>query len=146
MPTKKKSKTRRRAPARTYDARPDTADFRDRIFVPTLVEVPIELPLNLYLKTKPIILDQGTEGACTGFGLAACANHLLRSRKIVPDETPVSPKMLYELAKRYDEWSGEDYERLQCSRCHEGLAQARCVRTGILAKRRRQSIVGQACE
>lgn len=110
MPAKKKSKSKRRTVTRKFDARPDTADFRDRIFVPTLVEVPIELPLALYVKTKPVILDQGSEGACTGFGLAACANYLLRTRKIVPDSKPVSPKMLYELAKRYDEWSGEDYD------------------------------------
>jgi hypothetical protein len=95
---------------RTFDARPDTMDFRDRMFVPTLVEVPSRRPLEIYLKVKPPILDQGSEGACTGFGLAAMANYLLRIRAVVRDRTPVSPRMLYEMAKRYDEWTGENYE------------------------------------
>src|SRR5262249_9637639 len=79
-----------------------------------LVEVPSKLPLETYLECyrgkKVPILDQGQEGACTGFGLAAVANHLLRSRKVVPDDVLVSPRMLYEMARRYDEWPGEKYD------------------------------------
>jgi len=110
MPAKKKSKSRKATVRREFDARPDSSDLRDQLFEPTLVEVPVELPLEDYQKTKPPILDQGSEGACTGFGLAAVANYLLRTRNIYPDKTPVSAKMLYEMAKRYDEWSGEDYD------------------------------------
>ena len=55
---------------RTFDARPDTVDFRDRIFVPTLVEVPSERPLKDYQEQNLPILNQGREGACTGFGRA----------------------------------------------------------------------------
>lgn len=95
--------------ARVLDARADTLDFRDRMFEPTLVEVPTHLPLAAYLRRKPRILDQGTEGACTGFGLAAVANHLLTIRRTTPDPRPVSARMLYEMARRYDEWPGEDY-------------------------------------
>ena len=94
------------------DARPDTVDFRDRMYVPTLVEVPSVLPLTEYLRAwgnRPRVLDQQSEGACTGFGLAAVAHFLLRRRTRVPDRTPVSPRMFYEMARRYDEWSGEDY-------------------------------------
>jgi hypothetical protein len=98
-------------------ARRDTLDFRDHMYVPTLVEVPPERPLADYLATyekkraKLEILDQGKEGACTGFGLAAVANFLLATRAVQPDRTPrVSPWMLYDLARRYDEWPGEDYE------------------------------------
>jgi hypothetical protein len=107
---KKKKPPKAKRTRRTFDARPDTMDFRDRMFVPTLVEVPSRKPLELYRKIKPPILDQGSEGACTGFGLAAMANYLLRIRAVVRDKTPVSPRMLYEMAKRYDEWTGEDYE------------------------------------
>jgi len=32
------------------------------------------------------------------------------SRKVVRDERPTSPRMFYEMAKRYDEWEGDDYE------------------------------------
>src|SRR6476620_1390793 len=95
---------------RRLDARPDTLDFRDRMYEPTLVEVPTERPLEDYLKARVPILDQGREGACTGFGLATVIHYLLRTRKVVPDRAEVSPWMLYEMARRYDEWPGERYE------------------------------------
>ncbi len=88
----------------------DTLDFRDLIFEPTLVNVPTELPLAQYLKQRVPILDQGKEGACTGYGLATVIHSLLRRRVPDPDATPVSPHMLYAMAKRYDEWPGENYE------------------------------------
>src|SRR3954471_10172675 len=94
---------------RTLDARPDTLDFRDLMFTPTLIEVPTEHPLAAYRKWKVPILNQGTEGACTGFGLATVIHYLLRSRSVVPDRDAVSPRMLYEMARRYDEWPGENY-------------------------------------
>lgn len=94
---------------RTLDARPDTLDFRDRMFEPTLVEVPTQRPLEDYLKVRVPILDQGSEGACTGFGLATVVHYLLRTRRVVPDRDEVSPRMLYNMARRYDEWPGERY-------------------------------------
>lgn len=94
---------------RTLDARPDTVDFRDHMFVPTLIEVPTTRPLAEYRRARVPILDQGTEGACTGFGLAAVIQYLLRTRKAVPDRRDVSPRMLYDMARRYDEWPGERY-------------------------------------
>ncbi|MBP0624988.1 C1 family peptidase [Cupriavidus consociatus] len=92
-----------------FDARADTMDFRDRMFEPTLIEVPTHIPLGDYLDFDVPILDQGKEGACTGYGLATVANYLLRRRRVVPDCMPVSPRMFYDLARRYDEWPGEDY-------------------------------------
>lgn len=92
-----------------FNARPDTMDFRDRMFVPTLIEVPTHIPLGNYLDHAVPILDQGREGACTGYALATVANYLLRRRRVVPDPVPVSARMLYEMARRYDEWPGEDY-------------------------------------
>jgi hypothetical protein len=94
----------------TLDARPDTLDFRDRMFEPTLVEVPRRKPLEDYLSVGVPVLRQDGEGACTGFGLATVAHYLLRKRRDERDETRVSPRMLYEMAKRYDEWPGERYE------------------------------------
>jgi len=85
-------------------------DFRDVMFVPTLIEVPTTRPLSDYKKVKVPILDQGAEGACTGFGLATVANYLLRMRRVVPDQVPVSARMLYEGARRYDEWPGVNYD------------------------------------
>jgi hypothetical protein len=95
---------------RVLDARPDTADFRDLLFVPTLIEVPPIIELDDYLRYEVPVLDQGVEGACTGFGLATVANYLLRRRMVRPDTVCVSPRMFYEIAKRYDEWPGEEYD------------------------------------
>ncbi|MCY7317543.1 MAG: C1 family peptidase [Ramlibacter sp.] len=94
---------------RKLTARRDTLDFRDRMFETTLIEVPTQILLADYLAWRIPVLDQGTEGACTGFGLATVANFLLQRRKVVPDKAPVSARMLYEMARRYDEWPGESY-------------------------------------
>jgi hypothetical protein len=86
------------------DAFPDKIDLRDWPYQPVLQPLPDQI-VNCSL--VPEILDQGTEGACTGFALAAVINYLLHQRKI---KRRVSPRMLYELARRYDEWPGESYE------------------------------------
>ena len=96
-------------PSASLAVRPDTLDFRDLMYTPSLIEVPTHIPLGDYLDHNVPILDQGSEGACTGFGLATVANYLLLRRRVVPDSTPVSPRMLYELARRYDDWPGENY-------------------------------------
>lgn len=128
------------AHGRKLYVRPDTLDFRDRIFLPTLVEVPIRKPLEDYLRFKVPVLDQGTEGACTGFGLAANVNYLLRKRQVVPDTMSVSPWMLYELARRYDEWPGEEYEGASARGAMKGwhkhgvCASALCDKGGRLSE------------
>ena len=52
---------------RVLDARRDTLDFRDRMYEPTLVEVPTHIPLARYRAWKVPVLDQGTEGVGGGF-------------------------------------------------------------------------------
>jgi hypothetical protein len=89
---------------KTLDAFPDKIDLRDWVYRPTLQVLPDQI-VNCAL--VPEILDQGTEGACTGFALAAVINYLLHQRR---STRRVSPRMLYELARRYDEWPGEQYE------------------------------------
>jgi hypothetical protein len=90
--------------ARKLDAQPDRIDIRDWFYQPALIALPDQL-VNCDL--VPEILDQGNEGACTGYALAAVINfHLARSSVA----RRVSPRMLYELARRYDEWPGERYE------------------------------------
>jgi hypothetical protein len=91
------------------DVHADPVDFRDRMYVPTLVEVATHLPMERYLEHRVPVLDQGREGACTGFALATVAHYLLRTRRVVPDTTPVSPHMLYRMARQHDEWPGEKY-------------------------------------
>jgi hypothetical protein len=95
---------RGRATKRVKDAQPDRIDIRDWFYTPTLAPLPDEL---INCGRVPAILDQGSEGACTGFALAAVINFHLAERKL---ERLVSPQMLYTMARRYDEWPGEDYE------------------------------------
>ena len=80
------------------------------MYEPTLVEVSQEIPLADYRRVKVPILDQGREGACTGFALATVAHYLLRERTVRPDQQPVSSRMLYDMARRYDEFDGDDTE------------------------------------
>ena len=113
-----------------FDARPDRIDLRDREYTPRLRSLPPQFPdesaiqqhLKNYAKAD-LILDQGVEGACTGFGLAAVINYL-RWRQALEHEAPISPKvserMLYHLAKQYDEWPGEDYEGSSCRGAMKG--------------------------
>lgn len=96
--------TASRALKRKLDAMPDRIDIRDWPYRPTLAPLP---PQVVSIDKVPKILDQGDEGACTGFGLAAVINFQLASRGI---RRFVSPRMLYQMAKKYDEWPGDDYE------------------------------------
>lgn len=105
---------------RKLTVRPDGLDFRDRMYVPTLVEVPTVRELASYLTAGAPVLDQGQEGACTGFGLATVAHYLLRTRRHVAEQTRVSPLMFYDMARRYDEWGGEDYEGSSCRGAMKG--------------------------
>ena len=89
---------------RTLDAFPDRIDLRDWPYQPTLSGLPDILANR---SEVPVILDQGKEGACTGFALSAVINYLLGQRGI---KRVVSPRMLYEMARCYDEWPGENYD------------------------------------
>lgn len=96
---------------RKMDAFPDKIDVRDWFYQPRLSALP-DAVINC--DKVPLILDQGQEGACTGFAMAACINFHLVDNGRVPQKNIskdcVSPRMLYEMARRYDEWPGENYE------------------------------------
>ncbi len=117
-----------------FFVRPDALDFRDRIFRPTLVEVPSEMPLAKYQEVGVPVLSQlgrgvadradvktrlrasavgaspqSTAWACTGFALATVVHYLLRRRATHRDETIVSEAMLFEMARRHDDYTGERY-------------------------------------
>ncbi len=87
---------------------PDLPDGRDWTYRAALINLKpyIDPPRNLH------ILDQKAEGACTGFGLGAVINFLKQQRGEL--ENKVSTRMLYEMAKRYDEWDGEAYSGSSC--------------------------------
>ncbi len=111
---------------RTLDARPDRLDLRDREFTPNVVSLPQQWPddatvrklVPRYCKAG-LVLDQGDEGACTGFGLACLVNYLhwrvaLATSNGRTRHSTVSARMLYHLARFYDEWPGEDYDGSSC--------------------------------
>ncbi len=82
----------------------DFPDNRDWIYRPNLKQLAttIEPPKNL------VILNQGEESACTGFAMAATINYLKGAT--TKKKTQVSARMLYEMAKRNDEWPKENYD------------------------------------
>lgn len=96
------------------DALPDMPDIRDRFYEPPLIE--LRTRLNPPGNTFAPVLDQGTEGSCTGFALATTINLLLNRRleaagmEVRTGGDLVSPRMLYEMARIHDEWAGEDYD------------------------------------
>ena len=106
-PLNKKRKIEKTDNGYLLNALPDVPDLRDWPYEPTLRQ------LHRFLKapTKLTILDQKNDGACTGFGLAAIINLFNQQRGI---KTRVSPRMLYEMAKRHDEWPGEGYSGSSC--------------------------------
>lgn len=103
----------------TLDARPDRLDLRDRIFTARVQSLPASFPSDKDVTEKladylnrGMVLFQGKEGACTGFGLSAVINYLLWRRD--SESVQTSPRQLYHLAKLYDEWPGEDYSGSSC--------------------------------
>ncbi len=108
---KKKFKIQTMTVARTkrvLNVRNDPPDVRDRMYEPALIRLKSKVD-NIDPK---LVIDQGTEGACTGFGLAAVINLLIKGRG--NSNYKVSPRMLYEMAKKHDEWPGEDYAGSSC--------------------------------
>lgn len=94
----------KRKGAHKFDAFPDRVDIRDWFYQPRLTPLPDQI---VNCDSVPFILDQGQEGACTGFALGAVINYLLAARNL---RRQVSPRMIYDMARRYDEWPGEAYE------------------------------------
>ena len=99
--------------SRTLNVVGDSLDIRDLAYQPALIAIPdrIDPPDGIE------VLDQESEGACTGFALAAVLNYLdvQRATNQTADRRgPVSPRMLYEMARKFDEWPGEDYSGSSC--------------------------------
>lgn len=101
---------------------PDLTDLRDRPYMPPPRSLPQEFPADGDIKhfmgaytRAGLILDQGQEGACTGFGLACVINYLRwRSAGMPKKFESVSPRMLYKFARRFDEYEGENYDGSSC--------------------------------
>ena len=111
--------TARRA---TLNVTPDLTDLRDRPYMPPPHSLAQAFPADDEIKQfmgaytqAGLILDQGQEGACTGFGLACVINYLRwRSAGMPKKLESVSPRMLYKFARRFDEYEGENYDGSSC--------------------------------
>ena len=107
---------------RRLTARKDPADLRDRPYTPPPLGLQDVFPPNVDIQRllpaygrAGMLLNQGQEGACTGFGLAGVVNYLRWRKAGFPQRLEsVSPRMLYSFARRYDEYDGEDYEGSSC--------------------------------
>ncbi|MBR7779902.1 C1 family peptidase [Undibacterium rugosum] len=99
-------------------AHADRLDLRDRSFVPEVRHLPQQFPDAACVSQRwpdylaNYVMNQGSDGACTGFGLAAVIHYLnwLRGQPV----SLRSARMLYHLAQFYDEWPGEDYTGSSC--------------------------------
>lgn len=106
----------------TLNVTRDPADLRDRQYLPPPHSLPQIFPADGDIKhfmgtytQAGLILDQGQEGACTGFGLACVINYLRwRSAGMPKKLESVSPRMLYKFARRFDEYEGENYDGSSC--------------------------------
>ena len=81
---------------------PDRLDLRDRPYMPELRTPPA---IEMTRLARLPVLDQQATSACTGFALASVVNFLLRKHRD-PHSPPMSPFMLYSMARRYDEFPG----------------------------------------
>ncbi len=91
---------------RKLDILPDMPDIRDRIYQPHLRA----LHPGVYPRIAFPVRDQGNDSSCTGFALAHVIDFLLFHEISAECPQPVSARMLYEMAKRNDEWAGSAYE------------------------------------
>lgn len=82
---------------------PDKLDLRDRPYRPAIALQP---PQRLIPKFILPVLNQRETSACTGFALSNVVNHLLIKAGRAK-ETPVSPFMLYDMARRYDQFKDD---------------------------------------
>ncbi len=110
---------------RLLDVRQDRLDLRDRVYQPVLKSLSATYPDSRYInyilkcyREENLILDQGDNGACSGYALASVINYLLWQQQ--NNSEIVSPKMLFNLARIYDEWNGEDYEGSSCRGAMKG--------------------------
>jgi predicted esterase len=86
------------------NAQQDAPDSRDWLYRPHLQNLKPDIEAS---SDDLHVLDQKSEGACTGFAVAATINRLYQ---VSGCDTRVSARMLYEMARRHDEWPGEEYD------------------------------------
>lgn len=75
----------------------DRPDLRDRLYSPSLRGLPAQRLVDPAGPRLPPVRDQESEGTCTAMALANVIEILRLNEQ--PDAPPVSPRMLFELAK-----------------------------------------------
>lgn len=91
--------------SRAFGRRP-SFDPRSRRF-PIRAALPTHATPRSYTWACGVWLDQGAEGACTGF---ATAHEAAALPIVVPGITDATGLEVYRRARQLDEWPGEDYE------------------------------------
>jgi hypothetical protein len=106
-PAEKRRSTARRMLARQplRNVVPDSVDFRDRPYRPTVAVAPRSRLPAPPATHRPRLNQNGTS-ACTGFALATVV-HVLTARRDSAPAGRVSAFMLYGMARRYDDLRGE---------------------------------------
>jgi hypothetical protein len=94
------SERRRR---RRLPVKPDRVDLRDWVYRPNITRAPDE---SLMPHDPRPVGNQGDTSACTGFALATTIEYLLDRAKRPVER--ISGYMLYDMARRYDEWAGNE--------------------------------------
>lgn len=95
-------------------------------WTPTFDERSKNFPVRAAIPERPkrrtkkwrngVILNQGREGACVGFGWTAealstpVAVDLKRLKADAPEEPTAFARSVYQRAKQIDDWEGEDYD------------------------------------
>lgn len=108
------------AQVRRRGTRKDPPDLRDREFQPLIKDLVGEYPpqadvQGFFAAYEPMVLDQGEDSSCTGYALACVVNFARwRKQQYAGKLESVSARMLYNYARRYDEYEGEDYEGSSC--------------------------------
>lgn len=90
---------------RTFD-RLEYTDPRSLRGFPITALFSANLKPRSYTWTLKLWLDQGREGACTGF---ATSHELAAKPKVVPGVDNQTAQALYKMAQTLDEWPGESY-------------------------------------
>ena len=91
---------------RTLDILPDLPDIRDRIYQPHLRA----LEPSIFPRIAFPVRDQGSTSSCTGHALAHVIDCLIHRETLTGQPMRASARMLYEMAKRNDEWNGTAYD------------------------------------
>ncbi len=89
-----------------FEVQPDPDDDRDQVYAGSGAPLPAAVPPEVFKEHAGPVFSQGVEASCTGMALAGIANYLIR-RYVDAGAESVSPRMMYEMARRHDRLSDD---------------------------------------